>query len=247
MPHEAVLVIGGTRDARELAGLLHERGYRTITSLAGVTSDPVLPLGEVRRGGFGGADGLADYLSREAIAVVVDATHPFAATISGHAHSACRRLGLPLLRLERPAWQPTPDDQWLSVADASAAAAAVPDGARVLLTIGRRRLEPFLERPGLTGVIRCIEPPDADLPPGWRLLRERPPFNLEAETALIRAHGISHLVSKNAGGLPLQAKLLAARALAIPVIMIARPEKPETATGATAEALLKAVERLLSP
>ena len=247
MPREAVLILGGTRDARELAGLLSARGHRAITSLAGVTTEPLLPEGEVRRGGFGGADGLADYLSREAIAVVVDATHPFAATISGHAHAACRRLGLPLLRLERPAWQPAPDDRWLDVDGSPAAAAAIPDGARVLLTIGRRRLEPFLARPGLAGVIRCIEPPDAGLPPGWLLLRERPPFSLDSETQLMCGHGISHLVSKNAGGMPLPAKLRAARSLAIPVIMIARPGKPETATGATAEALLVAVERLLSP
>jgi precorrin-6A/cobalt-precorrin-6A reductase len=247
MPPEPVLILGGTRDARDLAGLLNARGYRVITSLAGVTTDPLLPPGEVRRGGFGGPDGLADYLAREAIAVVADATHPFAARISGHAHAACERLGVPLLRLERPAWQPEPDDRWESVTDAAAAAAALPGGARVMLTIGRRQLEPFFGRPELSGIIRCIEPPDAAVPSGWRLLRERPPFSLAAETDLIRGAAISHLVSKNAGGVPLAAKLLAARALAIPVIMIARPHKPETTTAATADALAGAVERLLRP
>ncbi|MFM8747989.1 MAG: cobalt-precorrin-6A reductase [Aestuariivirga sp.] len=247
MPREAVLILGGTRDARELAGLLTTRGYKVITSLAGVTTDPVLPPGEIRRGGFGGAAGLGDYLARQPVAVVIDATHPFAARISGHAHAACETLGLPLLRLERPAWQPSAEDNWTTVTDAAAAAAALADGARVLLTIGRRQLAPFFERPGLSGVIRCIEPPDAAVPPGWRLLRERPPFSLEAEMHLIRGAAISHVVSKNAGGAPLAAKLLAARALRIPVIMIARPHKPETATAVTAEALAAAVERLLCP
>ena len=247
MPGKTVLILGGTRDARDLARLLDARGYRVITSLAGVTTDPVLPPGEVRRGGFGGADGLADYLAREAIGVVADATHPFAARISGHAHAACERLGVPLLRLERPAWQPEPDDRWTDVADAAAAAHALPEGARVLLTIGRRQLEPFFDRPELSGIIRCIEPPDATLPPGWRLLRERPPYSFAAETGLIRSNAISHLVSKNSGGEAVAAKLMAARALAIPVIMIARPKKPETATAATADALAMAVERLLCP
>lgn len=247
MPPDIVLILGGTRDARDLAGLLTERNRRVITSLAGVTAEPVLPPGELRRGGFGGADGLAAYLLKEGIAVVVDATHPFAARISAQAHAACQSLGLPLIRLERPAWQPEPDDRWTSATDAAAAAGALPDGARVLLTIGRRQLEPFFERPGLSGIVRCIEPPGAVLPAGWRLLLERPPFSFDSEVDLLRGNGISHLVCKNAGGLPLATKLEAARALAIPVLMIARPEKPQTATAAAAEGLAAAVERLLSP
>lgn len=247
MPGKTVLILGGTRDARDLAALLVDCGHGVITSLAGVTADPVLPAGEVRHGGFGGADGLADYLRRARIALVADATHPFAVRISGHAHAACERLGVPLLRLERPAWQPAPEDRWTEVADAAAAANALPARARVMLTIGRRQLEPFFGRPGLSGVIRCIEPPDAAVPPGWRLLRERPPYSLVAETGLIRSNAISHLVSKNSGGEAVAAKLVAARALAIPVIMIARPKKPETATAATADALAMAVERLLCP
>jgi precorrin-6A/cobalt-precorrin-6A reductase len=247
MPGNAILILGGTRDARDLAGLLVARGHAVVTSLAGVTSDPVLPVGEVRHGGFGGADGLAAYLMRTRIALVADATHPFAARISAHAHAACAALGLPLLRLERPAWQPDPKDRWTEVADPAAAAQALPESARVLLTIGRRQLEPFFGRQGLSGVIRCIEPPDAVLPPGWRLLRERPPYSLAAETELIRSDAISHLVSKNSGGEVVAAKLLAARALGIPVIMIAPPHKPETATAAGAQALAEAVERLLSP
>jgi len=228
MRREPILILGGTGDARRLAERLVAEGLRVITSLAGVTTEPVLPPGEVRRGGFGGVEGLAAYLVREDIGTVIDATHPFAAQMSRQAYTACLQCNVPLYRLERPAWTPQPGDRWIEVASAEAAALALPTGARALVTIGRKEIHPFFARTDIGGVARMIEPPAEPLPPGWEVVLQRPPFTVDAEIGLIRAEGITHLVTKNAGGRETEAKLIAAHQLAIQVIMIARPAKPET-------------------
>jgi precorrin-6A/cobalt-precorrin-6A reductase len=247
MPGERILILGGTQDARALASLLVAEGFSTVTSLAGVTEEPLLPEGDVRRGGFGGAEGLADYLRREDVAAVADATHPFAARISAHADQACRAAGLPLLRLERPAWQPTAADRWITAGSVAEAALLLPEGARVLLTIGRKEIQPFLAREDVSGIARMIEPPAAELPPRWRLLLARPPFTAASELRLMREHAITCLVTKNAGGSATEAKLQAARELGIPVIMVQRPAKPAVQTFLTAGELAAAASRLLSP
>lgn len=247
MRPDRILILGGTRDARQLAEVLAAQGHRVITSLAGVTEQPQLPSGEVRIGGFGGADGLAAYLTAEDIALVIDATHPFAVRMSAHAAEACRSRAVPLMKLERPAWRAGEGDNWLDVASAADACTAIPAGARVLLTIGRRDLEPFFGRGDISGIARMIEAPPADPPPNWRVLRERPPFTVTREAALMADNGITHLVTKNAGGSATEAKLEAARKAEIPVIMIARPPKPDVASFAAIDNLSAAVRRLLSP
>jgi precorrin-6A/cobalt-precorrin-6A reductase len=226
MPGRKVLVLGGTREARDLAAALQAEGYDTIYSLAGVTREPQLPAVMTRQGGFGGADGLADYLLREYVSAVADATHPFAAQMSAHAHVACMRLGLPLLRLERPAWQPGPADCWIAVASPQQAAKILPADARPMVTIGRKDIGWFFARDDISGIARMVEKTALDVPAGWTLLLERPPFTCEQEAALITRHAITHLVSKNAGSTETCGKLEAARMLGIPVVMIARPVKP---------------------
>lgn len=238
MRREPILILGGTGDARRLAERLVADGLRVVTSLAGVTTDPVLPHGEVRRGGFGGVEGLTCYLRAEGIGAVIDATHPFAAQMSIQAYTACRMCNIPLYRLERPAWTRGAGDDWTEVASAEAAAAALPVRARALVTIGRKEIRPFFARPDVEGVARMIEPPAETVPPGWQVLLQRPPFTLAAERALIQARGITHLVTKNAGGAEMEAKLFAARQLAIPVIMIARPLKPEAICAADETTLI---------
>jgi precorrin-6A/cobalt-precorrin-6A reductase len=247
MRHERILILGGTREARELAGSLVKDGYPVTTSLAGVTANPVLPEGDVRQGGFGGEDGLAEYLTREAFALVIDATHPFAARMSANAHAACKRLRLPLLRLERPAWQPQPDDRWTSVASTGEAAATLPSGAIVLLTIGRKDVAPFFGRADISGIARMIERPSLTPPPGWSVVLERPPFDVAGERQMITDHGISCLVTKNAGGCDTVAKLVAARELGLPVVMVERPVKPKVQAFANPGLLALEVRRLLSP
>jgi precorrin-6A/cobalt-precorrin-6A reductase len=241
MPNKRILVLGGTSDGNVLAKELLKSGFDVVTSFAGVTENPVLPEGEIRVGGFGGEDGLYDYLKAEGFMAVADATHPFAAQISRHGFSAAERAVIPYLRLERAAWTPLPADNWISVPTSEAAVAALPDAARVLLTIGRKEIAVFLAREDLIGVARMIEKPPFELPPTWALLLARAPFSVESERELLALHKITHLVTKNAGGKLTVAKLIAARGLRIPVVMIERPQKPPVQAFGSAPALVAAL------
>lgn len=236
-----ILILGGTGEARELADRLVGMGHEVITSLAGRTQDPKLPQGNVRIGGFGGIAGLEAYLRAAHVEAIVDATHPYAGTISAHASAASRSSGVPLVRLLRPAWEPPEGARWTVVATLAEAAASLPRQARVLLTTGHAGLELFLERDDCTVLVRLIEPPLQPLPPHARLLLARPPHVLEDELALMRQEGITHLVSKNSGGEQTAAKLEAARQLGIAVIMIARPAYGPAVEAANVEQALAAL------
>lgn len=247
MPARRILILGGTSEAREIADRLsHDARADVISSLAGVTDDPVLPEGAVRQGGFGGTDGLRAYLAETGIDIVIDATHPFAETISRHAAEACAGRGTVYLKLERPAWTPGPGDDWTQVQTIEDAAAAIAPGAHALLTIGRRGLDPFLARDDITLTIRMISDPAAPLPARVHLIKARPPFALADEIALMRARGIDTLITKNAGGAETEAKLKAARELGARIIMIARPEGQPPGDGADVETMLAVVARHLA-
>ena len=242
MRNRRILILGGTSDARILAAELIAAGYETVTSLAGVTEAPTMPKGEVRVGGFGGEEGIYAYLKDGIFAALADATHPFAAQISQHGFNAAQRAGLPYLRLEREPWQPAAGDHWIGVPNIAGAVAALPSDSRVMLTIGRKQIAPFLARGDISGVARMIEITPLPMPTKWQVILARPPFSFEAESDLLTKHRITHLVTKNAGGAQTEAKLAAARALGLPVIMIARPVKPKVQTFASAPALIAALE-----
>lgn len=244
MPGSRILIIGGTGEARLLAERLTAAGQRAVTSLAGITSRPAEYRGEVRVGGFGGADGLARYLREEGFDFLVDASHPFAARISANAHVAAEREGVTYVRLERPPWQPGEGDKWVTANDTADAVERLPAEAVALITIGRKDVAAFARRADVTVVVRMIEPPTVELPARWRILLARPPFTLAQELDLMRREAVSVVVSKNAGG-PGRAKLDAARALGLPAIMIERPPKPAARVVATIEevaALLQAAK-----
>lgn len=242
-----VLILGGTGEALELAAALEAEGISTLTSFAGVTRNPRLPCSAVRHGGFGGAEGLTRFLEAERIAAIADATHPFAARMSWNAQAAAEATATPLFRLERPAWKPERSDRWTNCASAEEAARALPKGARALLTIGSKDISFFLVRKDIAGVARMIEALEQQFPPQWQVILERPPFTVEAEMQLITHHAITHLVTKNAGGAATFAKIAAARALSLPVVMIARPAKPDTARFPTVKELIPAVRRVILP
>jgi precorrin-6A/cobalt-precorrin-6A reductase len=229
-----ILVLGGTAEARALASALDADGVAVTTSLAGRVANPRLPAGAVRTGGFGGPDALAAWLGAERIAAVVDATHPFAQRISASAAQACAAAALPLLRLERPGWQAQPGDRWQRVPTLADAAVAIPGpGARVLLTTGRQGLAAFAACEGWF-LIRCVDPPAPPLPRRCGVLLARGPYTLEGERALIDAHAIDLVVTKDSGGDHTRAKLDAARERGLPVIVVDRPERPaDLATVAT--------------
>jgi precorrin-6A/cobalt-precorrin-6A reductase len=232
-----ILILGGTSEARELSARLDARGVPVITSLAGRVSNPRLPAGQVRIGGFGGPDALARWLGEHRVAAVVDATHPFAERISASALRACARAGVPLLRLERPGWRERPGDRWTWAPDLDAAAAALPGhGERAFLTTGRQGLAAFAGLAGTWCLIRTVEPPDPPLPPLHELLLDRGPYTLEGELALIDRHRIDVLVTKDSGGSHTEAKLDAARARGLAVIVVARPPRPAGASVTSVDA-----------
>jgi precorrin-6A/cobalt-precorrin-6A reductase len=233
-----VLLLGGTGEARELAAALTRDGVPVISSLAGRVARPRLPEGEVRVGGFGGPESLASWLLEHDIAAVVDATHPFAEKISSSAAIACERVGVPLLRLERPGWSEGPGDDWHWVAGTDEAAAAIAAlGSRVFLTTGRQGLAVFADVPAWF-LVRCIDPPEPPLPARHELLLDRGPYTLDGELALIDHHRIDLVVTKDSGGPLTEAKLEAARSRRLPVIVIRRPARPELPT---AEDVLAAI------
>ncbi|WP_086782454.1 cobalt-precorrin-6A reductase, partial [Crossiella equi] len=226
----AVLVLGGTGEGRRLASeLAAEPGLRVVSSLAGRVREPLLPPGEVRIGGFGGVAGLVEWLRGNGIQLVVDATHPFAATMTANASAACAVLGVPLLLLRRPGWTEQAGDRWHWVGSVAEAAALVPSiGSRVLLTTGRRDL-PLFDDPALWYLCRSVDPPES-CPPNASVLLDRGPYTVDGELALLREHRIDVLVTKDSGGGQTSAKLTAARRLGIPVVIVRRPPVPASAT-----------------
>jgi precorrin-6A/cobalt-precorrin-6A reductase len=226
------LILGGTGEARSLAAALLEArpADRVISSLAGRVARPRLPVGETRIGGFGGPERLAEWLRQERVQCVVDATHPFAERISASAAEAAGAAGVPLLRLQRPGWRERPGDQWQWVDDLDGCAAALPDGARVLLTTGRQGLAAFAAIDHSWFLVRCVDPPETPLPPNHELLLDRGPYTLEGELALLHDHAISIVATKDSGGSLTVAKLDAARARGLPVIVVRRPAGPDAET-----------------
>jgi precorrin-6A/cobalt-precorrin-6A reductase len=231
-----VLLLGGTAEGRSLAETLHPQ-VDIISSLAGRVPDPALPVGPVRIGGFGGVDGLRRWLRDKRIDAVVDATHPFAATMTAHAVQVCGELRIPHLVLARPAWEP--GAAIVVASDMQAAETVAQQGhLRVFLTTGRSGTAAFADS-GAWFLIRAVTEPDvALLPRHHQLVLSRGPYRYDDELALLREHRIDALVTKNSGGDMTRAKLDAAAALNIPVVMVARPGLPDGATvvGSVAEA-----------
>jgi precorrin-6A/cobalt-precorrin-6A reductase len=219
-----VLLLGGTSEARALASRLHP-DVDVISSLAGRVPDPALPVGEVRIGGFGGVDGLRRWLSEAGVDAVVDATHPYAATITAHAAAVCAELGLPHLVLARPAWPV--GDAIVVGSDAEAAKAIAAERySRVFLTTGRSGTAAFVDVDAWF-LIRAVTAPEANsLPRRHQLVLSRGPYHYDDELALLRDHDIDALVTKNSGGAMTRPKLDAAAALGIPVVMVDRPPLP---------------------
>ena len=225
---ERVLLLGGTREAAALAARLSAAGADVTTSLAGRTREPRPVAGRLRVGGFGGAAGLAAYLRENGIERLVDATHPFATTISRNARLAARETGIAFERIERPPWEPVAGDRWEGVPDIAAAVQAIPANETVLLALGSQHIAPFAARGDVRFVVRMVDPPGEPLPLSQHeIVLGRPSADPAAEADTLRRHGIQRIVCRNSGGSGAYAKLVAARELGMPVTMIERPPATE--------------------
>jgi len=244
-----VLILGGTAEARTLAEQLAPRGDLDVTlSLAGRTATPARQAVPVRIGGFGGPDGLADYLKRERVDVLIDATHPYASVISANAVAATRAANISLIALQRPAWVPVAGDRWAEVSDVAAAVAALGQTPRrVFVTLGRNELAPLQSAPQHFYLIRSVDPVKPPLAlPHAQYVTGRGPFAEADERALMATHGIDFVIAKNSGGTATYGKIVAARALGIAVIMLRRPRPPDGATVSSVDEALISLDHALS-
>jgi precorrin-6A/cobalt-precorrin-6A reductase len=233
-----ILILGGTAEARQLAGRLAGRAGLEITlSLAGRTATPAVQPVPIRVGGFGGADGLAKYLVDERIDVLIDATHPYANVISANAVEAARRSGVPSIALRRPPWIAVAGDRWIEVSDVGEAVRAIGQTPRrVFVALGRNELAPFREAPQHYYLIRSVDPVDPPLPlPHVGYVTGRGPFGEADDRELMTEHRIDVVVAKNSGGTATYGKIAVARARDIDVIMLRRPAAPDGAAVATIE------------
>ena len=248
---ERLLILGGTAEGRALAEAAAARfgpSLTVISALAGRTRVPVLPTGDVRIGGFGGADGLAAYLREERIGLLIDATHPYATRISAQACEAAAQAGTEHLVLVRPPWQPVPGDRWIDVATVEEAVGAIPaEAERVFLTVGVRALAPFAARPDLWFLVRLVDEPAEPIPLArHRLICARGPFAEADEHALLADYRIDCLVTRASGGEATAAKLAATRALGLPVVMVRRPAPPPGRSAPSVEDALSWIEERLA-
>jgi len=217
-----ILILGGTAEALKLASALHALPFHVITSLAGRTANPASISGVIRSGGFGGAEGLANYLVAEKINLIIDATHPYATRISQNAVQASQIAQVPLLRLERPAWQKQSGDNWVDIVNEAEAASKIAPRERVFLALGRQHIAPFTDRSDVHFIMRMIDPPEVSLPKNHEIILAKP-GNYDAEKSFLIERKIGLIVSRNSGGEISYAKISAARDLAILVMMISRP------------------------
>ncbi|MGZ9020830.1 MAG: cobalt-precorrin-6A reductase [Rhodoplanes sp.] len=245
-----VLILGGTTEARRLAERLAHRSDLGVTlSLAGRTVAPAALPVPVRSGGFGGAEGLAAYLSAQRIAVLIDATHPYAAVISANAACAARSAGVPLVAFRRLPWAQVAGDRWTDVASANEAVQALGLAPRrVFLALGRKEIAPFAGAPQHHYLVRSVDPIDPPLAvPHAAYILARGPFTEADDRELLASHGIEVLVSKNSGGSATYGKIAAARALGIGVILLRRPALPDVPSVDTVDAALAFIDHALAP
>lgn len=226
-----VLILGGTAEAGELAArLAGDDRLATVTSLAGLTRMPAPVAGQVRRGGFGGPDGLAATLTNGRYDALIDATHPFAEQIAANAVEAAAIAGVPSIKLVRPPFERRPGGNFIDVPDMQAASDRLPQNSRVFLAAGRREIRVFAARDDIWCLVRMIEPPaPGETLPRGEVVIGHPAATADEEAALLQAHDIGWIVSKDSGG-KASAKIEAAHRLRLPVILVSRPQLPAVRT-----------------
>ncbi len=218
-----ILILGGIKEAADLAARLVEESHDVTSSLAGRTKEPKPIVGDVRVGGFGGAEGLAEYLTAHLFDKLIDATHPFATQISANAKLAAETTGIEFEVITRPPWQKQEGDHWIDISTLEEARDVLEPNARVLLALGSQYIDVFQTRADIFFLVRMVDQPEQPLPlPNHELLLGKPSPDWHKEAETLKAHSITHVVCRNSGGSGAYAKIEAARALRIPVVMVQR-------------------------
>ena len=241
-----ILILGGTTEANELAALLAQQPQlRATLSLAGRTRNPVLPDIACRIGGFGGVDGLVQWIRTNHVTALVDATHPFASIMPFHAAEASAQTGIPMLALTRPEWMPETGDNWTqAVSHGKAITILGENPRRIFLTVGRLELDAYAAAPHHFYIVRTIDPVDPKPLLNALWMTGRGPFTMESELSILSEHKVEILITKNSGGIATKAKLLAARKLGFPAVLIARPPKPTVETVHQTSAAMQWIHKL---
>lgn len=243
-----MLLLAGSAESVQIArAIAREDRVVCMASLARAGRMPVRLDLPTRIGGWGGEAPFRDWLERERIAAVLDATHPFAVRIAARTARVCADMGVDYMRFLRPPWTPDAADAWSFLNCEAEAERHIPHGARVFLATGQRRLDQFAGlADGRTLHVRVRDLPDTPFPfprGGWV---QRPvPLSPAAEEAALHGLGIDWLVARNTGGGASVAKIEAARRLGIPVAMIRRPPQPEAPRIQTVAQALAWVRRRL--
>ncbi|WP_245256510.1 cobalt-precorrin-6A reductase [Bartonella tamiae] len=241
--YKKILLLGGTQEAYKLAQLFFKNHLDFLSSLAGRTVHPRLPDGNYRIGGFGGRDGLINFVQSENIGVIIDATHPFAQTISEHAVQAANFTNISYIRLERQPWQPVKGDNWHVVYNLEEAAQKIPFQSKCFLAIGRQYLHSFLKRKDVSFIARMVDQfNDKASHDNLHIILEKP-GSYESEKLFLMKHNFDSIICRNSGGIASYAKIKAARFLNIPVIMIHKFLQTNTQSYSSVEEVLAFVRK----
>lgn len=219
-----LLVIGGTSDGRKLASELHCLGFSVTYSIAGLVRKTKLPCAVIS-GGFTQFGGLKQYVIENNITHLIDGTHPFAEKMSNTIAKVSAELNIESVRFHRLPWQKTDRDQWVEVNGWADVLDEVSTHKSVFITAGQVTQSVIdalaSQIPHL--LLRTAMPVNINLPSNVTWIKAIGPFELETEQALIKAHHIDAIISKNSGGESTYAKMQAAAGANICVYQFKRP------------------------
>ncbi len=243
-----IFIFAGTSEGRELACYLSEHGLSCTVSVATEYGGRLLPFRSgisVLQGRMTASDMRKAFAEKD-YRCVVDATHPFAQSVSEEIALACKEEGLFCLRLSRRTTAEESSGESAATApaivyfDTLSQAAAWLEGQKgnILVTTGSKGLPELTERiteperlyvrvlPSVESIKQCTDCGIA----GSHIIAMQGPFSAEMNALLLRESHASFLLSKEtglAGGLG--EKLAAAEQCRLTAVLIRNPERNDNA------------------
>ena len=236
-----ILIIGGTQEGNKLANYFKEHNLEYIISYAGVVEEVYKKKFKKRVGGFGGKIGIFNFIKQNKITHVIDASHPFSQKISLNTYNVCKSYNIPIITYTRKPWFERKNDNWIKVGDFNESADYLKGEAKnVFLAIGKKNLQVFKKYPQHCYLLRVINNQDINnLFPNQKCIAYNSKLNVEEEIKILKKYKIEVIVSKNSGGNLAYNKIIAARKLKIPVVIISRPKSLRSKKIYTLESLLE--------